>query len=269
MSNLASQQQLLGDLCILWESDALSLTEKAQEINKLRKEVERLAGKIEVLHGVVEEGLNERHQGRTWRGSKWAKSFSLVQSSYSVPLSMEENSGDESQLSIESCTSACPHWQVQDPNPNTKPDDGVETNLPFPKISSECKECLFFSAPCHNTTLCRMCKVTTTHMAMALTETTMKLWMLATRIKTKVLIMALNCNPSPTTHVRVSVPSDVPTWSRRFLRGWIGMVAHWDQVMFPSNCACSGYWWAQGQLYSLQGVWQSLWLSDLAPSWIP
>lgn len=48
---------MLEELRRLRESDALSLTEKAQE-------VERLAGEIEVLRGVVEEGLNERRQGR-------------------------------------------------------------------------------------------------------------------------------------------------------------------------------------------------------------
>ncbi|KAF9220472.1 hypothetical protein BS17DRAFT_787047 [Gyrodon lividus] len=63
-SDLSSQQQLLEDLRRLRESDALSLTEKTQEINQLRTEVERLAGEIEVLRGVVEEGLNERRQVR-------------------------------------------------------------------------------------------------------------------------------------------------------------------------------------------------------------
>ncbi|KAF8839562.1 hypothetical protein BDN67DRAFT_905345 [Paxillus ammoniavirescens] len=63
-SDLSSQQQLLEDLRGLRESDALSLAEKTQEINQLRTEVERLAGEIEVLRGVVEEGLNERRQVR-------------------------------------------------------------------------------------------------------------------------------------------------------------------------------------------------------------
>ncbi|KIJ60268.1 hypothetical protein HYDPIDRAFT_117349 [Hydnomerulius pinastri MD-312] len=63
-SDLSSQQQLLEDLRRLRESDALSLSEKTQEINQLRTEVERLAGEIEVLRGVVEEGLNERRQAR-------------------------------------------------------------------------------------------------------------------------------------------------------------------------------------------------------------
>ncbi|KIK80929.1 hypothetical protein PAXRUDRAFT_833216 [Paxillus rubicundulus Ve08.2h10] len=63
-SDLSSQQQLLEELRCLRESDVLSLAEKTQEINQLRTEVERLAGEIEVLRGVVEEGLNERRQVR-------------------------------------------------------------------------------------------------------------------------------------------------------------------------------------------------------------
>ncbi|KAF9235173.1 hypothetical protein BU15DRAFT_65077 [Melanogaster broomeanus] len=63
-SDLSSQQQLLEDLRRLRESDALCLTERTREINQLRTEVERLASEIEVLRGVVEEGLNERRQVR-------------------------------------------------------------------------------------------------------------------------------------------------------------------------------------------------------------
>ncbi|KAG6336271.1 hypothetical protein ID866_2825 [Astraeus odoratus] len=63
-TDLSSQQRLLDDLRRLRESDALSLSEKTDEINQLRKEVERLAGEIEVLRGIVEEGLNERRQAR-------------------------------------------------------------------------------------------------------------------------------------------------------------------------------------------------------------
>ena len=202
---MASQQQLLEDLRGLRESDALSLTEKAQEINELRTEVERLAGEIEVLRGVVEEGLHERRQGRDAAPSEQSDymldtragdlhrplspvvessehsvrrfiddeevdrisvdlderrseraSNSSAQSSYSVPLPMEENAGDESVSSVKSRTSTRPRRRVQDPN--VKLDDRVETNPPFPKISSERMERLFFSAPRHNATSCRMCK---------------------------------------------------------------------------------------------------------------
>ncbi|EGN98104.1 hypothetical protein SERLA73DRAFT_182971, partial [Serpula lacrymans var. lacrymans S7.3] len=59
-TDLSYQQQILGELRSLRESDAKTLAEKSQEINQLREEVERLAGEIEVLRGVVEEGLQER-----------------------------------------------------------------------------------------------------------------------------------------------------------------------------------------------------------------
>ena len=163
--------------------------------------MERLAGEIEVLRGVVEEGLNERRQGRDAAPSDQSDdtpsdhslppavespgpsvrrfiddeeidrisvdlderrseraSNSSVQSSYSVPLPVEENSGDESQSSVKSRTTTRPRRRVQDPNPNVKPNGGVEANPPFPKISSEAMERLFFSAPRHNATSCRMCK---------------------------------------------------------------------------------------------------------------
>jgi hypothetical protein len=201
---LASQQQLLEDLRGLRESDALSLTEKAQEINELRTEVERLAGEIEVLRGVVEEGLNERRQGRDAAPSEQSDhlvdtrpvkfhhplspvvessehsvrrfidddevdrisvdlderrseraSNSSAQSSYSVPLPVEENPGDESVSSIKSRTSTRPRRRAQDAD--VKLDGRVETNPPFPKISSERMERLFFSAR-HNATSCRTCK---------------------------------------------------------------------------------------------------------------
>ncbi|KAI6042627.1 hypothetical protein EDC04DRAFT_2563903 [Pisolithus marmoratus] len=69
-SDLSIQQQLLEDLRRLRESDALSLSQKTEEINQLRNEMERLAGEIEVLRGVVEEGLNERRQARESAGEE-------------------------------------------------------------------------------------------------------------------------------------------------------------------------------------------------------
>lgn len=63
-TDLTAQQQLLEDLKKLREDDAKMLTEKTDEIGALRLEVERLAGEIEVLRNVVEEGLNERRMAR-------------------------------------------------------------------------------------------------------------------------------------------------------------------------------------------------------------
>lgn len=58
------QQQLLEELKKLREDDSRMLAAKTDEIGALRVEVERLAGEIEVLRNVVEEGLNERRIAR-------------------------------------------------------------------------------------------------------------------------------------------------------------------------------------------------------------
>jgi Centrosome localisation domain of PPC89 len=61
---LSSHHQLLLDLRCLRDSDRKSLKAKSLEIDKLRREVERLGGEVEVLRAVVEEGLRERRQVR-------------------------------------------------------------------------------------------------------------------------------------------------------------------------------------------------------------
>ncbi|KAF8158574.1 hypothetical protein B0H34DRAFT_464811 [Crassisporium funariophilum] len=63
-SELASHQDLLTELRNLRESDARALREKGAEIARLKEEVQRLAGEVEVLRGVVEEGLKERRASR-------------------------------------------------------------------------------------------------------------------------------------------------------------------------------------------------------------
>ena len=63
-SELASHQDLLTELRNLRDSDSRALKEKGADIIKLREEVQRLAGEVEVLRGVVEEGLKERRASR-------------------------------------------------------------------------------------------------------------------------------------------------------------------------------------------------------------
>lgn len=63
-TDLTIQQQLLEELKRLREDDARMLAEKTDDIGALRVEVERLAGEMEVLRNVVEEGLNERRMAR-------------------------------------------------------------------------------------------------------------------------------------------------------------------------------------------------------------
>ncbi|KAG7088592.1 hypothetical protein E1B28_012567 [Marasmius oreades] len=63
-AELSSHQELLVELRSLREADSRALREKAADITQLRNEVERLAGEVEVLRGVVEEGLKERRLNR-------------------------------------------------------------------------------------------------------------------------------------------------------------------------------------------------------------
>lgn len=63
-SELSDHQRLLGELRTLRDSDARALAEKSKDIDTLRQQVERLAGEVEVLRGVIEEGLRERRHAR-------------------------------------------------------------------------------------------------------------------------------------------------------------------------------------------------------------
>ncbi|KAI0031183.1 hypothetical protein K488DRAFT_87075 [Vararia minispora EC-137] len=57
---LAAQKSALNELRGMREADAVTLHEKVMEVDRLRKEVEKIAGEVEVLRGVVEDGLRER-----------------------------------------------------------------------------------------------------------------------------------------------------------------------------------------------------------------
>lgn len=61
---LSEHQRLLQELRSLRDTDAQALVEKGQEVDSLRHEVERLAGEVQVLRGVIEEGLEERRSMR-------------------------------------------------------------------------------------------------------------------------------------------------------------------------------------------------------------
>ncbi|CAK5284255.1 unnamed protein product [Mycena citricolor] len=63
-AELSSHQELLTELRLLREKDSKALKEKTGQVDILRQEVERLAGEVEVLRGVVEEGLRERRATR-------------------------------------------------------------------------------------------------------------------------------------------------------------------------------------------------------------
>ena len=59
-SELTSHSALLAELRTLRDADTEALQVKSEEVNMLKDKVEGLAGEVEVLKGVVEEGLRER-----------------------------------------------------------------------------------------------------------------------------------------------------------------------------------------------------------------
>jgi len=61
-SELSSHKSLLDELRSLREADKNTLRRKVHEVDLLRREVEKIAGEVEVLKGVVEEGLRERRE---------------------------------------------------------------------------------------------------------------------------------------------------------------------------------------------------------------
>ncbi|KAN0139743.1 hypothetical protein V8E53_002405 [Lactarius tabidus] len=61
-SELATHKALLDELRTLREADKNTLRQKVREVDLLRCEVEKIAGEVEVLKGVVEEGLRERRE---------------------------------------------------------------------------------------------------------------------------------------------------------------------------------------------------------------
>ena len=63
-SELTSHGALLAELRTLRDADTEALQAKSEEVNMLKDKVEGLAGEVEVLKGVVEEGLKERRMLR-------------------------------------------------------------------------------------------------------------------------------------------------------------------------------------------------------------
>ncbi|GBE85280.1 hypothetical protein SCP_0704670 [Sparassis crispa] len=59
-AELSDHQRLLIELRTLRDCDVRSLADKSKDVDQLRREVERLAGEVDVLKGVIEEGLKER-----------------------------------------------------------------------------------------------------------------------------------------------------------------------------------------------------------------
>ncbi|KAJ3559487.1 hypothetical protein NM688_g313 [Phlebia brevispora] len=63
-SELTDHHRLLEELRNLRDTDVRALKDKSRDVDHLRQEVERLGGEVEVLRGVVEEGLKQRREVR-------------------------------------------------------------------------------------------------------------------------------------------------------------------------------------------------------------
>ena len=87
-SELSSHKTLLDELRSLREADKNTLRQKVREVDLLRQEVEKIAGEVEVLKGVVEEGLRER------RGRTHSQSHNEPQG-HDVAVRSGEDSGDD------------------------------------------------------------------------------------------------------------------------------------------------------------------------------
>jgi hypothetical protein len=63
-AELTSHSALLAELRTLRDADTEPLQAKSEEVNMLKDKAEGLAGEVEVLKGIVEEGLKERRMLR-------------------------------------------------------------------------------------------------------------------------------------------------------------------------------------------------------------
>ena len=88
-SELSSHKTLLNELRSLREADKNTLRQKVREVDLLRQEVEKIAGEVEVLKGVVEEGLRER------RGRTHSQPHGEPQGHYMAARSGEDSADDE------------------------------------------------------------------------------------------------------------------------------------------------------------------------------
>ena len=124
-SELASHQDLLTELRNLRDSDSRTLKEKGADIIKLREEVQRLAGEVEVLRGVIEEGLKERRASREIHVEQ-----SVADTAMSQDLEEEQEEGNEDEdENEEEEVSGCIEVEVLGPfGPVLAPDELARIN---------------------------------------------------------------------------------------------------------------------------------------------
>lgn len=87
-SELSDHHRLLEELRSVRDTDVRALKDKSRDVDNLRQEVERLGGEVEVLRGVVEEGLKQRREVRE---------ASIEQNHADAPFNPEESFDTEQQ----------------------------------------------------------------------------------------------------------------------------------------------------------------------------
>ena len=92
---LASHQSLLDELRSLREADSYTLREKVREVDRLRTEVEKVAGEVEVLKGVVEEGLRERRNRKERSQAMDSEPHRQMQAPYETQEADQQTEGGE------------------------------------------------------------------------------------------------------------------------------------------------------------------------------
>ena len=114
-SELTSHSALLAELRTLRDADTEALQAKSEEVNILKEKVEGLVGEVEVLKGVVEEGLKERRMlreqstmtaGGYQHAEDSAQAVLHVETQQSLKEESEESSEESEDESVEDSISA-------------------------------------------------------------------------------------------------------------------------------------------------------------------
>jgi len=126
-SELTSHSALLAELRTLRDADTEALQAKSEEVNLLKDKVEGLVGEVEVLKGVVEEGLKERRMLREQsmatmedgqRAGDSAQAVLHVEAQQPPKEEFEESSEESEDESVEDSISASRSLLIR-PSPAT------------------------------------------------------------------------------------------------------------------------------------------------------
>ncbi|KAI0689700.1 hypothetical protein BC835DRAFT_1308236 [Cytidiella melzeri] len=127
-AELSEHHKLLQELRTLRDSDVRALKEKSSDVDQLRQEVERLGGEVEVLRGVVEEGLKERREIREMSMENSRSPGSIRQQ----PATQSEDEGEDvlSVSNLEDQTASGRSSPSPRPSPVRKPisDGTIQTD---------------------------------------------------------------------------------------------------------------------------------------------